>query len=74
MPDFLTGRLSTGEPARVYLQPGAAAYPLNATFPVASAAHANDGAIPYGKTITTATAVITDEAGTEVTDQILVDG
>lgn len=66
MPDF-QGHLT------VYIQPGTSAYPLAASFPAASSTTANDGARPYGTTISSATVKAYKPDGTEAASGVLVD-
>lgn len=54
----------------VWLQPGAEEYPLSFGFSACSSATANDGSIPYGTTISSATVVITDPTGTDKTSEV----
>ena len=55
----------------IILQPGSATVPYTFTFAACSSATANDGSIPYGTTISSAVIKVFDEAGTDVTTQII---
>jgi len=55
----------------ITLQPGDATVPYTFTFDICSSATANDGAIPFGDTISTAVVKIFSEAGTDVTASML---
>ena len=57
--------------ADIILQPGSATVPYTFTFAAASSATANDGAIPYGTTITSAIIKVFDEAGVDKTTEII---
>ena len=57
---------------RIVLQPGSSAVPYTFTFGVATSATANDGAIPYGTTISSIVVKAFDEAGTDVTTQMVI--
>ncbi|WP_025322248.1 hypothetical protein [Deferrisoma camini] len=63
MPDFKGS-------AKIYIQPGTSAYPVRAAFPAASAPDANDGARPYGTTISSATVKAYDSSGTKADDLV----
>ena len=62
--DFLGGDTA-------WLQPDTEQYPLSFGFSVCSSATANDGALPYGTTISSATVEITDSAGADKTSSVL---
>ena len=55
----------------ITLQPGSATVPYTFTFAAASSATANDGSIPYGNTISGADVKAFDEAGTDVTSDMI---
>lgn len=57
--------------ADIILQPGSATVPYTFTFAAASSATANDGSIPYGTTISTAVIKALDEAGNDVTTEMI---
>lgn len=56
----------------ITLQPGSATVPYTFTFAAASSVTANDGSIPYGNTISGADVKVFDEAGTDVTSDMIV--
>ena len=55
----------------IILQPGSATVPYTFTFAACSSATANDGSIPYGTTISSATIKVFDEAGVDKTTEII---
>ena len=55
----------------ITLQPGSATVPYTFTFAACSSATANDGAIPYSATISTAVVKAFDEAGTDSTTALI---
>lgn len=55
----------------IRLQPGTTKAPYQFTFEVNSSLTANDGAIPYGTTITSAAVKAFDEAGTDATAELI---
>lgn len=64
MPDFQgTSKLT--------LQPTEQAIPFQFTFPICSAADANDGFIPYGDTISDCTVKAYDSDGTDITSEVV---
>lgn len=66
MPSFSGGSI-------VWVQPSTSEYPLRVTFSAEYAAGANDGSLPYGTTITSATIVASDADGT-TSDDLVDDG
>lgn len=61
MPDFTAS-------ARVYLEPGAEKVPVSCAFVACTTAAANDGSLPYGTTIASATVEVLDTTGDAVAD------
>ncbi|MCP4568385.1 MAG: hypothetical protein GY841_12480 [FCB group bacterium] len=57
--------------ADIKLQPGSDAVPYTFTVAAASSATANDGSIPTGTTLATVVVKAFDEAGTDVTAQMI---
>jgi hypothetical protein len=55
----------------IWLQPGDATVPYTFTFAACTSATANDGSIPYGTTVSSVVVTVFDEAGTDVTTQIV---
>ena len=55
----------------IFLQPGDATVPYTFTFAACSSATANDGSIPFNTTIASVVVTVFDEAGTDVTAQIV---
>ena len=49
------------------LLPGTADYPMRFTFSACTTATANDGSLPYGTTIASATILALDKDGTDIT-------
>lgn len=56
---------------RIVLQPNDAAVPYRFEFPIASANDANDGAVPYGDTVSSVAVTAHDADGTDVSGQIV---
>lgn len=57
--------------ADIELQPGSATVPYTFTFAAASSATANDGSIPNGTTISSGVVKAFDEAGNDVTTEMV---
>ena len=55
----------------ITVQPGSATVPYTFTFAAASSATANDGSIPYNTTISGADVKAFNEAGTDVTSDLI---
>lgn len=55
----------------IILQPGSATVPYTFTFAAASSTTANDGSIPYGTTISNKVIKAFDEAGNDVTSEMI---
>ena len=55
----------------IMLQPGSSVVPYTFTFPSATNDSSNDGAIPYGTTITSSVSKALDEAGVDKTSEII---
>ena len=55
----------------ITLQPGSVSVPYTFTFSIGSSATANDGAIPYGTTISGAVVKAFDEGGTDRTAELI---
>ena len=68
MPDF------ENPAAVVYLEPGTVRYPLRLSFAAASAAGANDGSLPYGTTLSSATVTARDALGTDQSTYLVEPG
>ncbi len=56
----------------IYLQPGSETVPYSFTFTIASSGTANDGAIPYGTTISSAVVKAFDSGGVDRTTEMVV--
>ena len=56
----------------IILQPGSATVPYTFTFVAATSGTANDGSIPFGTTIASASAKAFDTSGNDVTSEIVV--
>lgn len=56
----------------IILQPGSATVPYSFTFAAATSATANDGSMPFGTTIASATVKAFDASKNEVTSEIVV--
>jgi hypothetical protein len=56
----------------ILLQPGSLTIPYSFTFPAASSGTANDGAIPFESTISSAAIKVFDATGTDRTTEMVV--
>jgi hypothetical protein len=64
MPDFAGS-------SRVKLQPSTTGFPMSATLPTCTSATANDGVIPYGDALSTATVALYSPSGANVTSMMM---